>query len=55
MTRKNRVPRFMAAVLCLFAATVGFAGERVHKVRPGESASSIAKKYYGDFDLTELL
>jgi LysM repeat protein len=37
-------------------ASVGVqAGTRVHTVRPGESASAIARHYYGDFAATDLL
>ena len=39
--------------LMLSAPTFGT--ELVHEVRAGESASSIAKQYYGGFELTDLL
>ncbi len=39
----------------LVGAAPGLAGERAHVVQPGESASSLAKKYYGDPDLGDLL
>lgn len=43
-------------VLCVLAAiSIVRAGERVHRVQPGESASAIAKRYYGDLELAELL
>ena len=37
------------------AIGIAAAGERKHTVAPGESASAIAKRYYGSFDLTPLL
>ncbi len=37
------------------AIGIAAAGERKHTVAPGESASAIAKTYYGSFDLTPLL
>ena len=46
-------------VLCITAVMAlsapGFAAELVHEVRDGESASSIAERYYGGFELTDLL
>ena len=37
------------------AAPHAVAGEKTHTVRPGESASSIAKRYYGEVELAGLL
>jgi LysM repeat protein len=42
-------------LLLLAAATLGVAGERTHRVRGGESASSIAQQHYGDAELGPLL
>lgn len=49
--------RVAGFVLVALLATISLvrAGERTHTVAPGESASSIAKRYYGDFGLAELL
>jgi len=44
---------WISAGLTLSAPTFG--AELAHEVRDGESASSIAKRYYGGFELTELL
>lgn len=44
-----------ALALCVIWPVPGSAGERRHKVRRGESASSIAKKYYGEFELGAVL
>ena len=49
-----------ARVTLLFLAIAGvgvsaLAGERIHTVRSGESASAIAMHYYGSFDRAELL
>ena len=53
----NRNPATLAAsiLVALLWAVAAPAGERVHEVRPGESASSIAKRYYGDYELAPLL
>lgn len=52
-------PRRAAALIVLaavLAATApGIASQRVHAVLAGESASSLAKRYYGDRDLGDLL
>jgi LysM repeat protein len=42
-------------VVCIAAPSVTVAEERTHRVGPGESASSIAKHYYGDYELAGLL
>jgi LysM repeat protein len=42
------------AAVVLAAGTIA-AAERVHVVGPGESAASLAKQYYGDKDLADLL
>jgi len=42
-------------VLCLIVATGAIAAERSHTVQRGESASSIAKRYYGDYEIADLL
>jgi LysM repeat protein len=42
-------------VLTLLGVNAGSAGEQVHTVRSGESASSIAKNYYADHELGLLL
>jgi LysM repeat protein len=47
--------RVASILLALLWAVAAAAGERVHEVRPGESASSIAKRYYGDYELASLL
>lgn len=44
-----------AIAICLIVATNAIAAERVHTVRSGESASSIAKRYYGDYEVSDLL
>jgi LysM repeat protein len=40
---------------CLIVATSVIAAERSHTVQRGESASSIAKRYYGDYEIADLL
>jgi LysM repeat protein len=45
----------VAALAALLATTGAPAGERTHTVRKGESASAIAKHYYGDYELANLL
>ena len=52
-----RVDRLAGVILlsAMLATPVVFAGERSYRVRAGDSASSIAKKYYGSFDATDLL
>ena len=52
MTTLGRV-RLAAAAACL--ASAAFSGTTTHTVQPGESASAIAKHYYGTFDPAELL
>jgi len=42
-------------LLALAAGGVAVAGEVAHTVRPGESVSAIAKRYYDDFDQAEFL
>lgn len=44
----------LAAGIALCTAT-GLAAERTHRVRAGESVSSIAKRYYGSFEPAELV
>jgi LysM repeat protein len=53
----RRVFPILLVVVGLTVMPVGIceAGERKHTVAAGESASAIAKTYYGDFDLTPLL
>lgn len=41
--------------LCLAAGAIATAGEKRHAVRGGESASSIARKYYGRAELGDFL
>lgn len=49
--------RSLPVVVCvlLSAATAAGPAERTHVVAEGESASAIARRYYGDFSLTDLL
>ncbi|MDX1389644.1 MAG: LysM peptidoglycan-binding domain-containing protein [Acidobacteriota bacterium] len=48
--------RAVVLLLVIFlTASAVHSGERSHRVRAGDSASSIAKKYYGSFDATDLL
>ena len=53
----SRVVQVLLLVLGVAVTAIGVAeaGERKHTVAPGESASAIAKRYYGNFDLTPLL
>ncbi len=44
-----------ALTTCLAAGIGVAAGEHSHEVRSGESASSIAKRYYGDVELGDIL
>lgn len=44
-----------AIAIGLIVATNAIAAERTHTVRRGESASSIAKRYYGDYEVSDLL
>ncbi len=53
--RTRVLGRILVLAISLSAATVGTASPRIHKVRRGESASSIAQRYYGNYKLTELL
>lgn len=48
-----RRPLILTLLFALAAPALG--GERRHTVRPGESASAIARDYYGDLKLGELL
>ncbi len=48
-------PVVAALAFCLTAARDAGAGEKVHAVSSGESASSIAEKYYGDVELGDFL
>lgn len=48
-------PGSVRVLLVLSLATPVLAGERVHTVEPGDSASAIAKRYYGRHDRAELL
>jgi LysM repeat protein len=41
--------------ILLIVATSAIAAERIHTVQRGESASSIAKRYYGNFEIADLL
>lgn len=43
------------ALLLLLACLPASAGENRHTVRPGESASAIARRYYGDYEKAALL
>ena len=52
--RRLRAALLVSCLVALAGAGVR-AGERKHMVRDGESASSIAKHYYGDIDLGLLL
>ena len=45
----------VASLACLSLAGATLAAEHSHVVRSGESASSLARDYYGTFDLTDLL
>jgi LysM repeat protein len=49
------VLRPAAIAICLMVATSAIAAERNHTVQRGESASSIAKHYYGDYEIADLL
>jgi LysM repeat protein len=49
------VRRPLILVILVALAAPGVAGERHHTVRPGESASAIARDHYGDVKLGELL
>ena len=51
----SRLGRCLLALASLLATGAARAGELAHTVRPGESAASLAKKYYGDPDQGELL
>jgi LysM repeat protein len=58
MTRRDRswVRIAIGLAVLLLAATIASAtAERTHRVAPGESASSVAARYYGDYDLADLL
>jgi LysM repeat protein len=47
--------RVWLAVAAACLASAAFSGTTTHTVQPGESASAIAKHYYGTFDPAELL
>jgi LysM repeat protein len=47
--------RLVLVVVAVLAATATPASERRHTVRKGESASAIAKRYYGDYAMADLL
>jgi len=53
--RKKALVRALLLAISLSGATVGTASLRTHTVRGGESVSSITKRYYGGYELTELL
>lgn len=55
MMAGSRRLRIYCGGLALLAASAAIAGEHVHVVRPGESASAIAKHYYGDYELAATL
>jgi hypothetical protein len=42
-------------LLVLFSGRTAFGADRIHRVEAGESASSIARFYYGDYELADLL
>jgi LysM repeat protein len=52
---RRSIVRLAAALVVLLATTAGMTGERTHTVQSGESASAIAKRYYGDYELANLL
>jgi len=53
---RRRVARFAVCIVCALLTTGSLlAAELTHKVRSGESAASIAKHYYGDHELAQLL
>jgi LysM repeat protein len=47
--------RSLAITVILLTAGAASASERIHTVAPGDSAPSLAKKYYGNRDLGDLL
>ena len=49
------VLRPAAIAIFLIVATSVIAAERIHTVQRGESASSIAKRYYGNYEIADLL
>lgn len=53
----SRAAQVLFVVLGLVVSAMGVseASERKHVVAPGESVSAIAKRYYGNFELTPLL
>ena len=53
--RRLAVFRIFLLALCLGLATASMTAPRKHTVQRGESVSSIAKQYYGNYELTELL
>jgi len=52
---KRRRQRACLAIVLCGAVGGAAAAEITHRVRQGESASSIAKRYYGDYELSNLL
>ncbi len=55
MSAFGRWPPVIVLATSLFGVASVGAAERVHTVAAGESAASLAKKYYGDPDLGDLL
>ncbi len=56
MTRTNGIRWWLTAtMIAALAATAGAAEDRLHTVKAGESASAIAKRYYGAYELAGLL
>ena len=53
--RRMLLVRVLMLAISLSAGTLGVASLRTHTVRGGESVSSIAKRYYGNYELTKLL
>ena len=52
----RRASRYAPVLIaCLLCVTWAASAEKTHTVRPGESASALAKRYYGDFALSNLL
>ena len=52
---KGVLVRMLVLALSLSGTTVGLAAPRTHTVRSGESVSSIAKRYYRNYEITDLL
>jgi LysM repeat protein len=53
--RRLDVLRTLAVAAGLLVASSAIGAERTHTVRGGESASSIAKRYYGNYEIADLL